>query len=72
MPKGFSSYISDEIANRKPFYSVLTNKGKDRRKNIIRSGTYTSKREAKTNALALAQKYNMNLRVFDLRKRRTN
>jgi len=71
MPKGFRT-ISEEHISERPYYSVLTNKGKSRRKNVIRSGTYRTKAEARNEAKKIAQNYNLNIRVFDLRKARSN
>ena len=68
-PIGFTT-VSDKTLSEHPFYSVLTSKGKDHRKNTIRSGTYKTKKDARDNAVGLAEKYNMNLKVFDLRNRR--
>jgi hypothetical protein len=68
-PIGFVS-VSEKTLAERPFYSVLTNKGKDHRKNTIRSGTYRTKKDARDNAVGLAEKYDMNLKVFDLRNRR--
>ena len=71
MPKGFR-YITKERVEEKPYYSVLTNKGKSRRKNVIRSGTYSTYDEARREAKKMADKYNMNITIFDLHKARTN
>jgi hypothetical protein len=68
-PIGFTT-VSEKTLAERPFYSVLTNKGKDHRKNTLRTGTYPTKKEARDNVLGLAQKYDMNIKVFDLRNRR--
>ena len=68
-PIGFG-YVSKERAKERPFYSVLTVKGKNRRKNVIRSGTYKTKAEARKEAEKIAITYNLNIRIFDLRKQR--